>query len=354
MAYPLNENYFSQWSYNMAYTFGLWCADGYISDKKYSFTITLKESDTYLLTLIRKDMQSERPLVMTTAKSPNSENWNTASNLKVESKKLVSDIKELGGKTRKSLDLRMPEVPKEFLPDFVRGVFDGDGTISQDKNGKWHTGIYSASLLFLKDLRGYLISSIPDLRCSIRKSRKIFLLSFSVNNAKRLGVFMYSTPSLLFLHRKYEKFLKMGKDLNLSIADKCKDPAHSTKMKKDIEKQLLQGHSIKRIANELGIRRQSLGKYMKILGINWKEFKDKRSPHVPKYSWSKVDNKLKSLTPELLISKLSDGESLIYIGETYGVSREAIKGRCKKWGINYSELGKDKKEAFRRSRFAPR
>ena len=35
----------------------------------------------------------------------------------------------LGGKEKKSLDCHFPKVPNEYLRDFIRGYFDGDGSV---------------------------------------------------------------------------------------------------------------------------------------------------------------------------------------------------------------------------------
>ena len=43
--------------------------------------------------------------------------------------KLTRDLSGLGVVPRKSLIVRFPNVPREHLPDFIRGVFDGDGSV---------------------------------------------------------------------------------------------------------------------------------------------------------------------------------------------------------------------------------
>jgi len=57
----INHNYFKIWSKNMAYIFGLWCADGNIGTQSngYQFSIKLHKNDRYLLQQILDEMQSE-------------------------------------------------------------------------------------------------------------------------------------------------------------------------------------------------------------------------------------------------------------------------------------------------------
>lgn len=59
---------------------------------------------------------------------------------------------------RKSLTLQFPEVPTQFLPDFIRGCWDGDGSLSftksanGGKNYQRQANITSGSLTFCKTL----------------------------------------------------------------------------------------------------------------------------------------------------------------------------------------------------------
>ena len=45
------------------------------------------------------------------------------------SKEIKKDLEQFGISSNKSLTVPFPDVPKEFLPSFVRGVIDGDGWV---------------------------------------------------------------------------------------------------------------------------------------------------------------------------------------------------------------------------------
>ena len=51
----------------------------------------------------------------------------------INSKEIKRDLEKLGVLANKSLTVPFPDVPKEFLSSFVRGVIDGDGWV--DKEG---------------------------------------------------------------------------------------------------------------------------------------------------------------------------------------------------------------------------
>lgn len=121
----INYDYFKTWSSNMAYIFGLWCADGNIyhstENNIWRFEIRLKASDKYLLQDILLEMESEHKIYDRIT--------DNSSSIGICCKTLYQDIVSLGGVERKSLTLMFPKVSKEYLPDFIRGYFDGDGCV---------------------------------------------------------------------------------------------------------------------------------------------------------------------------------------------------------------------------------
>ena len=135
---PINYDYFKKWSANMAYIFGLWCADGniYHNDKNnmWSFSIKLKSEDEYLLQNILNEMSSEHKIYRKKY---------GASEMNLSCKTIYNDIKNLGSIENKSLRLTFPYVPKEFVSDFIRGYFDGDGSKYTNKTAGSILGTYS-------------------------------------------------------------------------------------------------------------------------------------------------------------------------------------------------------------------
>ena len=123
----INHNYFKNWSRNMAYIFGLWCADGNIGrqNKGYQFSIKLHKNDKYLLQSILNEMQSEHKIY---------DKKDNSCEFIIGSKTIYHDIVKLGGKEKKSLDLKFPNVPNEYLFDFIRGYLDGDGCVHKTYN----------------------------------------------------------------------------------------------------------------------------------------------------------------------------------------------------------------------------
>jgi hypothetical protein len=204
--YKVNDDYFKKWSPNMAYILGFWFADGNIGKRNsYIFNITQNKKDKYLLEAILREMKSDYPLAFV----PSCDCYG----FHICSKSIYDDIIKLGGKERKSLDVKFPHVPKKYLPDFVRGLWDGDGCITFNKIHKTYDSNYiSGSKDFIEQLHNVLKKSIPRLGGSLTLQRLsgAYRLMFGRNDTIRLRKFIYQKPlnGKLMLKRKHDLFLK--------------------------------------------------------------------------------------------------------------------------------------------------
>jgi len=210
--YSINHNFFKKWSCNMAYILGFWWADGCIRKRigrggygfSYGFGICQNEENKYILQRIMNYMGANNPI------------WQPKSRPKmchfeIASKTIFKDIVKLGGQQRKSLITSFPKIPKKYIPDFVRGLFDGDGCISIYAN-KCSASCYicSGSGKFLKKLRIVLIRNYNIFGRRIY-SDTCFRLYFSTENLIKLGKMMYykGHNKKLRLERKYNRFFDL-------------------------------------------------------------------------------------------------------------------------------------------------
>jgi hypothetical protein len=205
------EDFFKLWSHDMAYILGLWFADGYIS-KSFAVGITLHKNDSELLNNI---------VNLIGGKIYTRDN---CLNLIVSSKTVFQDIVMLGGQEKKSLILKMPFIPKEYLKDFIRGYFDGDGSIFYAKKDKaYYATITCGNEQFLRALEVFLKQEIDDFTCYITSRtrnvtikgvayKNIFSSEMRMNatNTKKFGEYIYYPNSKLKMKRKFDLFLKIG------------------------------------------------------------------------------------------------------------------------------------------------
>lgn len=195
--YHINQDYFKIWSRNMAYVLGFWFADGCIYGGK-MFDITLHKKDKYILKKIAEELEYEGNLYDAVDRQ--------SSRINFSCKVIYNDIISLGGTERKSMIIDFPDVPKEYLPDFIRGYFDGDGCIMNLKNNRLNSTFTSDSKKFLfklwdilKEEAAISSGSYDASSCSIKFGKKDTL---------KIGEYIYKNNPELFLLRKREKFIQ--------------------------------------------------------------------------------------------------------------------------------------------------
>ena len=181
----------------MAYVLGLWFADGCIYGGKI-FDITLHKKDKYLLKQVAKELGYEGPIIDYVDRQ--------AARINFSCKVIYDDIINLGGTECKSLIIDFPKVPKEYLSDFIRGYFDGDGCVMNLKNNRLNSAFTCGNKEFLKSLLNVLKEEAGVEGGSFDDSCSS--LKFGKRDTIRLGCYIYKNNPELFLLRKKQKFFK--------------------------------------------------------------------------------------------------------------------------------------------------
>ena len=194
--YHINQDFFKTWSHNMAYILGLWWADGCIYGGK-MFDITLHSKDKYILKKIAENLEYEGKLYDYVDRQ--------AARLNFSCVVIYNDIVNLGGTERKSLTTLFPTVvPEEYLPDFIRGYFDGDGSVYNRKGGRINTAFTCGSKSFLDVLLTILKEKAGVQGGSYDASS--MSLRFGNKDSLKIGNYIYKDNPELFLLRKRSKF----------------------------------------------------------------------------------------------------------------------------------------------------
>lgn len=194
--YNINQDFFKTWSNDMAYLFGFWCADGCIYRNKL-FDITVQKKDKYILKRFAELLHYEGNILDYVDRQ--------ACRLNFSCKVIYDDLIALGGKECKSLDLSFPNVPHEFLPDFIRGYFDGDGSVYNVQGGRLNLAFACGSENFIQELQNVLRKYAHVDGGSYDKAH--MKLTYGHRDSLKIATFIYNTSSNLFLERKKAKFL---------------------------------------------------------------------------------------------------------------------------------------------------
>jgi len=217
----VNKDFFKTWTHEMAYVLGFFAADGYITvNKRGGHFWCIQICDKELLEQIKKCVGSEHKISIRTRKGNESDIFR----LQIGSKEMCNDLRKLGMRERKTKSLSVPSVPDEYFSDFVRGYFDGDGSVwvgqihkeRKTKSVAIRSVFTSCSGDFLESLR-VRMESFGILSGVLRKEKdSYYRLIYSVRGSLKLYDFMYnhevSLSESLLLNRKksvFEKFIEM-------------------------------------------------------------------------------------------------------------------------------------------------
>jgi hypothetical protein len=209
--FSVNEDFFKIWSHDMAYVLGFWFADGYITNglargKRTRYIFGIAQCEKYILEDILKIMNSDYPV--------HEEEYmkgRISYRFFIESKSIVDDVIKLGGVYKKSLVSEFPNVPKKYLSDFIRGLWDGDG--SAYVSGKRAIASFSCgSMAFVNSFVKILKTDVKiENPLIIRDKRRAsaFNISLSPNSSRKLRDYMYRNAKI-YLKRKKLIFDSFG------------------------------------------------------------------------------------------------------------------------------------------------
>lgn len=197
MGRPANYvEFFRVWSAEMAYILGYWWADGYMRVKKSTggHEIEIASLDLGHLLVMAKVIGGNFWFRKVTAVSETRA-------VTFCSKEMYYDLLALGGTPRKSRTIGFPKVPTEFVPHFVRGVIDGDGTLAWNGD-RPILQIYSGSQQFLADLVAAVEAETGIPAPQVVANRNNLCVKWSTVRAKCLVAWLYVDNAGLMLDRK--------------------------------------------------------------------------------------------------------------------------------------------------------
>jgi predicted DNA-binding protein YlxM (UPF0122 family) len=237
--FEIDENFFKVWSKEMAYVLGVLYTDGNLYHdqirKTYRVTISQKEPELLnkLIKLMKLDYipryRKQRGIA------------GAIYMIDLQQKEMYDDLMKLGLHPNKSLSILFPEVPDEFVRHFLRGCWDGDGSIFFDKSNLiasyvtgskkfierlveelYKVGIRKTSPPY-KVKKGYkrdfistkdkIWEKYPNggfpLTVHLKNVNSYYIKIQTNDNIKRLfGYFYDGVDEAMFLKRKYDVFVK--------------------------------------------------------------------------------------------------------------------------------------------------
>jgi len=177
-----------------AYFLGLLAADGNISPRLTAARIALKEQDCNILEQFRKFLGEGAPELKTKISKINERNCAPQKILVLSKKSLVEDLLKLGITPNKSYTLKLSCNLREFKKDFLRGVWDGDGSVTERR-----FKVTTASLEFAYQLQTWILDvsglSLPIKSELTKNGKDLYSIPGYIRDAKAIQA-IYGGSSL--------------------------------------------------------------------------------------------------------------------------------------------------------------
>ena len=193
------------WNYNLAYAVGLITSDGYLSSDGRHIELTSSDRDQ-----IENFSRCLKIKCKIGRKISGFTNKKDCLRIQFGDVVFYRWLVNLGLKTNKSKTLKKLKIPDRYFFDFLRGYFDGDGSIYSYYDPRWKSSFMfylsftSASddfLLWLKDN----ILRLSGFEGKISVSNRANQLKFAKNSSRCIIEKMFYSKNVICLKRKRDK-----------------------------------------------------------------------------------------------------------------------------------------------------
>ena len=200
-AKSINHNYFDKLNNENSYYLGFLGADGTVRKDRNEIKIGLSSVDLKFLENFQEKLQSDRAIHIY-----QTNNGFEVAELLFTSAQIKETIKQYGIIPNKSyIGLNLDLIPKKFHLPFIKGFYDGDGSVIYNKNTKQVKLTFcSGTKPILKQINEFFDNK-GKIYTDCRGKNPVYNLEFSTSASLSILEQFYSidTPCL---NRKYEKY----------------------------------------------------------------------------------------------------------------------------------------------------
>lgn len=185
-----------------AYLVGILTADGSINEKG-GITLCLTESDRYLLDNINTKVLNDSGTIFLSHK----EDKKPRAVLSFNGKQICRDLAEFGIVPKKTYSLLSlsSKIPAKFYPDYIRGLYDGDGVCSKS-NGGIRVGYCAYNKEFTESYQNYLCKILGMRKNKLFNTGSCWQCSWSARlDLEKFYNYIYGNNPTLYLARKKQK-----------------------------------------------------------------------------------------------------------------------------------------------------
>ncbi len=227
----INKNFFKIWSSSMAYVLGVIYTDGNLlpgreRDPLYKnlgsrFSVAQKEPE--LLEKVLDLMGCNAKLYF----SKQTRTGNPIYQFHVNEEEIYDDLLKLGLTPKKSRSIQFPKVPESYVRHFIRGCWDGDGSVYLERNVLPCASFVSGSRQFIYQFVKHLVTlGLPDRTIHTHTNRTSYYFRFTgaANCTELYHVLYEDVPETMYLTRKFDRFKAIAFKFEGQHADEVRLP----------------------------------------------------------------------------------------------------------------------------------
>jgi hypothetical protein len=204
--YNLNENFFNQLNEKSSYWLGFLYADGCVrmkNGRSGELKLKLKSTDVGHMDKFLEDLESNTPIRC----GVNEKDGSKYCYVLINSNLMIKKLFELGCVQNKTFKIRLPKLNNELMGHFIRGYFDGDGSISKVKN---RPNSFVVTICSNKNFNKDLIEYMKLGKIYEKKNYSVIYIN-KLSEIQKFKKFIYDESSV-FLHRKFNVFSQINDD----------------------------------------------------------------------------------------------------------------------------------------------
>jgi len=207
--FSINDNYNFE-SHNGAWLLGMYAADGYLPSTRGAqnrVILSLQKKDKDLLETIKNELQYAGEI-----HEYLSTNGHPYVSLAFTSEKIRKTMESYGIVSNKTFKLeRIPDLPFEYKIDFIRGFFDGDGSLYELKKEKRvRMNIVCASRSLLEDINIFLSENysvtLRNIHVDERHKHNAYYMTYNKKDSFTLGKIFYDNDYISLPRKKKRYF----------------------------------------------------------------------------------------------------------------------------------------------------
>lgn len=200
--YDFDEDFFSRNNSAAYYWAGALEADGCVRERgpnSHTIDMRISKKDRSWLEQFREALQAGHPI----------RKDRDFVSFKVHSNRMFEDLEDLGIVPRKTYKNITPDIPDQYVYDYIRGIFDGDGTICKKASKKWDA--YKVGLVNSEAVCKWIDKKL-DFSCSLYPDNQSVawrLETADRENIKKFAVLIYDGAEY-YMKRKHQRFIDYG------------------------------------------------------------------------------------------------------------------------------------------------